>query len=61
MTTPRVPFDPRDHPTAPELEGVPAEEDVDLADARDRLEEDPDDVGRNREDRADVELDEDDA
>lgn len=31
------------------LEGVPSAEDVDPADARERLDEDPDDIDRNRE------------
>lgn len=45
---------PRDHEHL-DL-GVPDEEDVDAADAAARLDEDPDDVGRNREEPASIDL-----
>ncbi|WP_182524307.1 hypothetical protein [Nocardioides dongkuii] len=50
MTTPRG----EDRPV--ELGGVPSEEAVSAADAAERLQEDPDDISRNQEQRPEVDL-----
>ena len=49
MTTPRDA-----HPV--QLDGVPAGEGVNPADAAERLDEDPNDISRNREERPEVDL-----
>lgn len=48
MTTPH----PEERPL--DLEGVPGEEDIDTADAAERLEQDPEAIDRNREQEPDV-------